>query len=86
MFKSKDAVLNFIYSMGAAVVIFGALVKMTHLPIPGVSGNFILGLGLAVECFIFIVFAFNPPAEETKYAWENVYPECYSKAKKGCRI
>ena len=59
MFKSKDAVLNFIYSMGAAVVIFGALVKMTHLPIPGVSGNFILGLGLAVECFIFIVFAFN---------------------------
>ena len=75
MFKSKDAVLNFIYSMGAAVVIFGALVKMTHLPIPGVSGNFILGLGLAVECFIFIVFAFNPPAEETKYAWENVYPE-----------
>ena len=44
MFKSKDAVLNFIYSMGAAVVIFGALVKMTHLPIPGVSGNFILGL------------------------------------------
>ena len=75
MFKSKDAVLNFIYSMGAAVVIFGALVKMTHLPIPGVSGNFILGLGLAVEAFIFVVFAFNPPAEETKYAWENVYPE-----------
>ena len=32
-------------------------------------------MGLAVECFIFIVFAFNPPAEETKYAWENVYPE-----------
>ena len=75
MFKSKDAVLNFVYSMGAAVVIFGALVKMTHLPIPFISANVVLGLGLAVEALIFIVFAFNPPAEETKYAWENVYPE-----------
>ena len=75
MFKSKDAVLNFVYSFGAAIVIFGALVKMTHIPIPFISGNVVLGLGLAVECFIFLVFAFNPPAEETKYAWENVYPE-----------
>ena len=75
MFKSKDAVLNFVYSMGAAVVILGALVKITHLAIPGVSGNFILGLGLFVEALIFVIFAFNPPAEETKYAWENVYPE-----------
>ena len=62
MFKSKDAVLNFVYSFGAAIVIFGALVKMTHIPIPFISGNVVLGLGLAVECFIFIVFAFNPPA------------------------
>lgn len=75
MFKTKEGILNFVYSIGAAVVIFGALVKITHMSIPGVSGNFILGLGLAVECIIFVLFAFNPPAEEAKYAWENVYPE-----------
>lgn len=75
MFKSKDATLNFIYSMGAAVVILGALVKITHFNIPGISGNVILGIGLAVEALIFVLFAFNPPSEDSKYAWENVYPE-----------
>lgn len=75
MFKSKDAILNFIYSMGAAVVILGALVKITHVNIPGISGNVILGVGLAVEALIFVLFAFNPPSEDSKYAWENVYPE-----------
>lgn len=75
MFKTKEGILNFVYSIGAAVVILGALVKITHISIPGISGNVILGLGLAVEALIFVLFAFNPPVEETKYAWENVYPE-----------
>ncbi len=75
MFKTKDAKLNFVYSMGAAIVILGALVKITHINIPGISGNVILGVGLAVEAFIFVLFAFNPPSEDSKYAWENVYPE-----------
>lgn len=75
MFKTKDGILNFVYSMGAAVVILGALVKITHVSIPGLSGNLILGLGLGVEALIFVLFAINPPAEEKKYAWENVYPE-----------
>lgn len=74
MFKTKDGILNFIYSIGAAIVILGALVKITHISIPGISGNVILGIGLFVEAVIFILFAFNPPAED-KYAWENVYPE-----------
>ena len=47
MFKTKDGILNFVYSIGAAIVILGALVKITHISIPGVSGNFILGFGLA---------------------------------------
>ena len=75
MFKTKDGILNFVYSIGAAIVILGALVKITHISIPGVSGNFILGFGLAVEALIFVLFAFNPPADENKYSWENVYPE-----------
>lgn len=75
MFKTKDGILNFVYSIGAAVVILGALVKITHISIPGLSGNLILGFGLAVEALIFVLFAFNPPAEEKKYAWENVHPE-----------
>lgn len=73
MFKSKDSVLNFVYSMGAAVVILGAFFKMTHVNIPGISANFVLGLGLIIEALIFIVYAFNPPKAD--YAWENVYPE-----------
>ncbi|MDO4763632.1 MAG: gliding motility protein GldL [Flavobacteriaceae bacterium] len=75
MFDTKEKILNFVYSIGAAIVILGALVKITHISIPGISGNVILGVGLAVECLIFVLFAFNPPVEETKYAWENVYPE-----------
>ncbi len=75
MFKTKEGILNFVYSIGAAIVVLGALVKITHISIPGVSGNFILGFGLAVEALIFVLFAFNPPADENKYSWENVYPE-----------
>jgi gliding motility-associated protein GldL len=74
-FKTKDSTLNFVYSAGAAVVILGALVKITHLHIPGVSGNFILGLGLGVEALIFLIFAVDVPKEEKDYSWENVYPE-----------
>ena len=64
MFKTKEGILNFVYSIGAAIVVLGALVKITHISIPGVSGNFILGFGLAVEALIFVLFAFNPPADE----------------------
>lgn len=74
-FKTKDSTLNFVYSAGAAVVILGALVKITHLHIPGVSGNFILGLGLGVEALIFLIFAVDVLKEEKDYSWENVYPE-----------
>ncbi|WP_185144811.1 gliding motility protein GldL [Elizabethkingia sp. JS20170427COW] len=74
--KLSDNTLNFIYSMGAAVVILGALFKITHWPLPfGITGNLILGAGLIVEAFIFVLYAFNPPSAEKQYAWENVYPE-----------
>lgn len=71
----KEAIFNFIYSIGAAIVIIGALFKMTHWSLGPLSGNVMLAIGLITEALIFIVFAFDPPKSEINYAWENVYPE-----------
>jgi len=79
MFKSKDAIYNFIYSIGAAIVILGALFKLTHTSLFGLSGNVILSIGLVTEAIIFVIFAFDPPKVEEGYAWENVYPELLDK-------
>lgn len=74
--KLSDKTLNFIYSVGASIVILGAFFKMTHTTFGGlVNPNWILGAGLITEALIFLLYAFNPPVEEEKYAWENVYPE-----------
>lgn len=76
MFKTKEARLNFFYSIGAAVVILGAFFKMTHTTMGGlINPNVVLGAGLIMEVIVFVVYAFNPPVVEEKYAWENVYPE-----------
>lgn len=71
--NSKDRVLNMVYSLGAAVVILGALFKINHLSIGPLTGSWVLGIGLVVEAFIFVVFAFDPPKGE--YEWEKAYPE-----------
>ncbi|MFN3021712.1 gliding motility protein GldL [Chryseobacterium sp. TY3] len=75
MFKTKDARMNFFYSIGAAIVILGALFKMTHWSLGPISGNVALAAGLIMEAIVFIVFAFDPPKSEESYHWENVYPE-----------
>ena len=75
MFKTKEGIYNFIYSIGAAIVILGALFKMTHWSLGPLSGNVMLAIGLITEAIIFIIFAFDPPKTEESYAWENVYPE-----------
>lgn len=79
MFKTKDAWLNFVYSIGAAIVILGALFKITHFHIGPLTGNVTLSIGLVTEAIIFIIFAFDPPKSEENYAWENVYPELLDK-------
>lgn len=80
MFKTKEAKLNFVYSIGAAVVILGAFFKMTHTTFGGlINPNWVLGAGLITEAFIFTLYAFNPPRSEENYAWENVYPELLDK-------
>ena len=75
MFKTKDAKLNFVYSIGAAIVILGALFKLNHLHIGPLTGTVVLAIGLITEAIIFVIFAFDVPKEESNYAWENVYPE-----------
>ena len=79
MFKTKEAVYNFIYSFGAAIVIIGALFKLTNWSLGPLTGNVTLAIGLITEAIIFIIFAFDAPKTEESYAWENVYPELLDK-------
>jgi len=59
---------NFAYSIGAAIVIWGALFKLLHLP----GGNLLLMLGMGTEVLMFILSAFDRPARQ--YHWEEVFP------------
>ena len=79
MFKNRSTISNFIYSFFAAIVILGALFKMTHLSLGPLSGNLILGIGLGAEVLVFLYMAFFPDSSEESYAWENVYPELLDK-------
>jgi gliding motility-associated protein GldL len=65
--------MNFAYGMGAAVVIIGALFKITHLEFGMITGNLMLTIGLVVEAGIFALSAFEPVEDELD--WTLVYPE-----------
>ena len=69
---SKKA-MNFAYGMGAAVVILGALFKITHIEFGILTGNLMLTIGLVVEALIFALSAFEPVDNELD--WTLVYPE-----------
>ena len=55
------------YSLGASVVIIGAMFKILHLNGAGVM----LGIGMSVEAFLFALGVFDQPHKE--YDWEKVY-------------
>ncbi|MCM1111314.1 MAG: gliding motility protein GldL [Clostridium sp.] len=59
---------NFAYSIGAAIVIWGALFKILHLP----GGNTLLSIGMGTEVLMFILTAFDRPGRQ--YHWEEVFP------------
>ena len=65
--------MNFAYGMGAAVVIIGALFKITHIEFGLLTGNLMLTIGLVVEAAIFALSAFEPVDDELD--WTLVYPE-----------
>jgi gliding motility-associated protein GldL len=67
-----DKILPSLYSVGAAVVIFGAWAKILHKDF----ADIMLTVGLLTEALIFLTFAFQSYFQESsEYQWEKVYPE-----------
>ena len=71
--RSYKKVMNFVYGMGAAVVIIGALFKIQHMSLGPITGGMMLTIGLIVEALVFAVSAFDTPEED--FDWSKVYPE-----------
>lgn len=61
--------MNFVYGIGAAIVIIGALFKILHWE----GANLWLMIGMFTEAIVFAISAFDFPAED--YDWERVYPQ-----------
>ncbi len=55
------------YSIGASIVILGAMFKILHLPAAGQM----LGIGMSVEAFLFALGIFDQPHKD--YDWDKVY-------------
>lgn len=55
------------YSLGASVVIIGAMFKILHLTGAGTM----LGIGMSVEAFLFALGIFDKP--HVDYEWEKIY-------------
>ena len=70
-FESKKfkTTMNFVYGMGAAVVIVGALFKILHLK----GADVMLSEGLLTEAAIFVISSFEPVHMDPD--WSLVYPE-----------
>ncbi|RCS27935.1 gliding motility protein GldL [Polaribacter sp. WD7] len=71
--RTYKKTMNFVYGMGAAVVIVGALFKIQHISIGPITGGVMLTIGLLVEAAVFAISAFDTPEEE--FDWSKVYPE-----------
>ncbi len=61
--------VGIIYSVGAAIVIIGALFKILHWP----GASQVLMVGMFTEAFLFILGIFEKP--HAAYHWENLFPE-----------
>ena len=66
--EGGQRLFNFAYSIGAAIVILGALFKILHIS----GGNTLLMVGMGTEVVMFILTAFDRPPKE--YNWEQVFP------------
>jgi gliding motility-associated protein GldL len=70
--------MNFVYGIGAAVVIIGALFKIQHITLNvfglfEISGGLMLTIGLIAEAIVFAISAFDTPEDDLD--WSKVYPE-----------
>ncbi|MFT6333920.1 MAG: hypothetical protein ACI86M_000161 [Saprospiraceae bacterium] len=59
---------NLIIGVGAAVVMIGALMKITSHPL----GNIFITVGLVTEAVLFFMLGILPP--EKDYYWDKLYP------------
>lgn len=73
-------VVGAVYSLGASVVIIGAMFKILHLPGAGIT----LGLGMVTEAILFAIGIFDKPHVE--YQWQNVFPALLEKEAKPLNI
>lgn len=71
--KASKKFMNMAYGLGAAIVIIGALFKITHIEFGPINGNLMLTIGLVTEALIFGISAFEPV--ENELDWSLVYPE-----------
>lgn len=55
------------YSLGASIVILGAMFKILHLT----GGSYMLGFGMTVEAIIFALGVFDKPTQEIE--WNKVF-------------
>src|SRR5512133_2983161 len=61
--------MNYFYSIGASVVLLGALFKLQHWT----GGSTMLMIGMSCEALIFFLSAFEPMVEVPD--WSKVYPQ-----------
>lgn len=71
--ESTKTAVNAIYSVGASVVIVGALFKIMHWPGAGI----VLTCGMLTEAFLFFLSVFDKVHVE--YKWDNIFPALLSK-------
>ena len=71
--RASKKFMNMAYGLGAAIVIIGALFKITHFELGPLNGNVMLTLGLVTEAIIFAISAFEPVDDDLD--WSLVYPE-----------
>jgi gliding motility-associated protein GldL len=67
--KKWKNIMKYVYGLGAAVVIVGALFKIMHWPF----ASALLTIGLLTEALIFVLSVLEPLHEDPN--WELVYPE-----------
>lgn len=70
-YATNEAKLHLATSVGAAIVIVGALFKILHLG--GIYGSIMIGVGLGVEALLFLIGGLFPPHPDV--AWDKVYPQ-----------
>ncbi len=69
--KGKLDAVTFVYGVGAAIVLVGAMFKFLGWN----YANEMFIIGLTVEAIVFLISAFERKVVEKEYQWEQVFPQ-----------